>query len=156
MDVTRDRLDVSARDQLENVSGRCWSLSNLLGEMLAPEKSSGGPSWTDTAAIFENLVARFGFYRDGRAVELHLPEASPRVWADSLQLREVFALECDTTGSRLRQADDRAAQSRLAASAFAHQAQRFTRFHVEADSIHGFDIFPRAAEDAVLNREVDF
>jgi signal transduction histidine kinase len=90
-DVTRDRLDATARDQLENVSRRCWSLSNLLGEMLAPEKSSGGPSWTDTAAIFENLVARFGFYRDGRAVELHLPEASPRVWADSLQLREVFA-----------------------------------------------------------------
>ena len=29
VDVTRDRLDVSARDQLENVSGRCWSLLYL-------------------------------------------------------------------------------------------------------------------------------
>jgi signal transduction histidine kinase len=36
-------------------------------------------------------VARFGFYTEGRAVRLELPEHAPRVWADPLQLREVFA-----------------------------------------------------------------
>jgi signal transduction histidine kinase len=45
----------------------------------------------DTAPIFEHLVTRFGLYAGGRAIHLHLPEQTPRVWADPLQLREVFA-----------------------------------------------------------------
>jgi signal transduction histidine kinase len=45
----------------------------------------------DTAQIFETLVGRFGLYAEGRAVHLHLPEHAPRVWAEPLQLREVFA-----------------------------------------------------------------
>ncbi|HEV3078334.1 MAG TPA: protoglobin domain-containing protein [Gemmataceae bacterium] len=91
LEVTRSSLDAAALDQLENVSRRGWSLSNLLGEMLAKEKGSSGPGWTETGPIFDSLVARFALYREGRAIQLDLPEHPPRVWADSLQLREVFA-----------------------------------------------------------------
>ncbi len=89
-DVIESSLDPGAAEQLESASRRCWSLSALLSEMLASVQS-GGPTWADTAQIFEHLIARFGIYAEGRAIHLHLPEESPRVWADPLQLREVFA-----------------------------------------------------------------
>ncbi len=89
-DVVGPTLDPSAVDQLESITRRCWSLSALLSEMLASVQA-GGPTWVDTAQIFEHLVARFGMYAEGRTIHLHLPEESPRVWADPLQLREVFA-----------------------------------------------------------------
>ena len=41
--------------------------------------------------IFEALERRFGLYAEGRDVQLALPETAPRVWADAVQLREVFA-----------------------------------------------------------------
>jgi signal transduction histidine kinase len=90
LDVARPRLDDAAVEQLESINRRCWSLSAMLGEMLASAQA-GGPAWVDTAQIFENLVARFGLYAEGRAIHLQLPEHPPRVWADPLQLREVFA-----------------------------------------------------------------
>jgi signal transduction histidine kinase len=91
LDSSRDRLNGTVVEQLDALSRRCWSLSHLLGEMLAPEKEVQGPTWVDTAPIFEALVARFGLYAEGRAIHLFLPEKAPRVWADPLQLREVFA-----------------------------------------------------------------
>jgi signal transduction histidine kinase len=92
LDVARARLDPADAAELESVSKRCWSLSNLLRETLvAPEGSGGGPSWVDTAALLEGLAARFALYAEGRSVRLHLPELPPRVWADPLRLREVFA-----------------------------------------------------------------
>jgi signal transduction histidine kinase len=90
LDVLRPSLDPGSVEQLENVGRRCWSLSALLGEMLATARA-GGPAWVDTAGIFESLVARFGLYTEGRAIHLVLPPHPPRVWADPLQLREVFA-----------------------------------------------------------------
>jgi len=87
---TAPELDAGSVEQLESVSRRCWALSGLLGEMLASVQA-GGPSWVDTAQIFENLIARFGLYAEGRAIQLQLPQHPPRVWADPLQLREVFA-----------------------------------------------------------------
>jgi len=97
-------------EQLESIDRRCWSLSTLLGEMLAPVSPTppgarshpgasedprlgqfGGFTWVDTGQIFENLMGRFGLYAEGRAIRLDLPDQAPRVWADPLQLREVFA-----------------------------------------------------------------
>jgi signal transduction histidine kinase len=91
LDSTRASLDGAAAEQLESVSRRCWSLSQLLGEMLASRNENEGPQWVDMAPIFESLVTRFGLYSEGRAVHLHLPEHAPRVWADAARLREVFA-----------------------------------------------------------------
>jgi len=65
-ETVQPSLDATAVEQLENVTKRCWSLSGLLGEMLTA---------TD----------------QGRAIQLKLPDHAPRVWADPLQLREVFA-----------------------------------------------------------------
>jgi signal transduction histidine kinase len=90
LDVARPRLDADSAEQLEGVARRCWSLSALLREMLT-QAQAGGPAWVDTADIFESLVARFGLYAEGRAIHLQLPERPPRVWADPVQLREVFA-----------------------------------------------------------------
>jgi signal transduction histidine kinase len=89
-DVLGPSLDPAAGEQLESVNRRCWSLSELLTEMLASVQS-GGPTWVETAQVFEHLAARFGLYAEGRAIQLKLPQAPPRVWADPLQLREVFA-----------------------------------------------------------------
>ena len=83
-------VDSATAEQLESITRRCWSLSNLLKEMLIAT-DMGGPTWVDTAQIFESLAARFGLYAEGRAIHLHLPEHPPRVWADQLQLREAFA-----------------------------------------------------------------
>jgi signal transduction histidine kinase len=89
-DVLRPSLDAGAVEQLESASRRCWSLSALLTEMLATAQA-GGPTWIDSAQIFQHLIARFGLYAEGRAIQLQLPEDPPRLWADPLQLREVFA-----------------------------------------------------------------
>jgi signal transduction histidine kinase len=89
-DLAQPRLDPAAVDQLESVTKRCWSLSGLLGEMLTAV-DRGGPTWVDMAQIFSILTARFGMYSEGRSIDLRLPEHSPRVWADPIQLREVFA-----------------------------------------------------------------
>jgi signal transduction histidine kinase len=83
-------LDASAGEQLESVSKRCWSLSSLLGEMLT-SADGGGPAWVETSQIFDTLLARFGLYTQDRDIHLKLPDHAPRVWADPLQLREVFA-----------------------------------------------------------------
>lgn len=91
LDSARGRLEAGVAGQLDNVTRRCWSLSRLLGEMLAPGCDSNGPGWVETAPIFESLAARFGLYAEGRSIHLHLPEQAPRVWADAQQLREVFA-----------------------------------------------------------------
>jgi signal transduction histidine kinase len=90
LEVAGPALDSAAAEQLDHVTRRCWSLSNLLGEMLAPTEA-GGPTWVETAPIFEALAARFSLYAEGRTIHLYLPEHAPRVWADPLQLREVFA-----------------------------------------------------------------
>jgi signal transduction histidine kinase len=90
LDASGPSLPPAVTEQLDNVSRRCWSLSHILKEMLTPAEAPG-PTWVDTAGIFETLVARFGLYAEGRAIHLHLPEHPPRVWADPVQLREVFA-----------------------------------------------------------------
>jgi signal transduction histidine kinase len=59
--------------------------------MLASPPENNGPTWLDMAPIFESLIGRLGFYAEGRAIHLHLPEHAPRVWGDAQQLREVFA-----------------------------------------------------------------
>jgi signal transduction histidine kinase len=90
VDASGGSLDSATAEELDSITRRCWSLSNLLREMLTTTEVAG-PTWVDTAQIFENLAARFGLYAEGRAIHLHLPEHTPRVWADLLQLREVFA-----------------------------------------------------------------
>lgn len=90
LDVARPTLDTAAGEQLANVIGRCWSLSNLLREMLA-QPAVSGPESVETATLFENLLPRFRLYAEGKLVQFRLPERPPRVWADPLQLREVFA-----------------------------------------------------------------
>jgi signal transduction histidine kinase len=90
LDVVRPDLDAAQVEQLESVAKRGWSLSDLLRETLVAG-NSGGATWVDTAIVFENLAARFGLYAEGRSVRLYLPDHAPRVWADPLQLREVFA-----------------------------------------------------------------
>jgi signal transduction histidine kinase len=89
-DSSAASLGAEAAEQLASLTRRCWSLSELLGELLAPAERSG-PTWVETAPIFETLAARFALYADGRAIELTLPAVAPRVWADPLRLREVFA-----------------------------------------------------------------
>ena len=91
LESARPQLAPADFGQLEAVSRRCWSLSQLLGEMMAVPAAEGGTGWVDAAAIFETLAARFSLYSEGRAVRLELPERPPKVWADAAQLREVFA-----------------------------------------------------------------
>lgn len=90
IDQARDRLDAPAIEQLQSASQRCWSLARLLGDMLTAARYEG-PSRVELPAIFENLAARFDGYTDGRDIQLVLPREAPAVWADALQLREVFA-----------------------------------------------------------------
>jgi signal transduction histidine kinase len=90
-EVARPQLDAASAEQLDLVAKRGWSLSNLLREMLLSANATSGPTWVETAAVFESLSARFGLYAEGRAIRLHLPNHAPKVWADPLQLREVFA-----------------------------------------------------------------
>jgi signal transduction histidine kinase len=90
LDAGRDRLDPAVADSLQSAGKRCWSLTALLKEMLS-STHQGGPTWVETARIWEHLSGRFELYKEGRPFELILPEEAPRVWADPLQLREVFA-----------------------------------------------------------------
>jgi signal transduction histidine kinase len=89
-ETVQPNLDAAAVEQLESVTKRCWSLSSLLGEMLT-SADGGGPAWVETSQIFDALQTRFGLYTQGRVIHLKLPDHAPRVWADPLQLREVFA-----------------------------------------------------------------
>jgi signal transduction histidine kinase len=91
LDVARPDLDAGTVEQLESVTRRCWSLSNLLSEMLTTARAEGGPTWVETGRLFELLAARFGLYAEGRPIRLSLPPQPPRVWADPIQLREAFA-----------------------------------------------------------------
>jgi signal transduction histidine kinase len=89
-ETVQPSMDSAAVEQLESVTKRCWSLSSLLGEMLTAS-DGGGPAWVETSQIFDALQARFNLYTQGRSIHLKLPDHAPRVWADPLQLREVFA-----------------------------------------------------------------
>ena len=90
LETVQPCLEPPSVQQLENVTKRCWSMTGLLGEMLTAA-DGGGPSWVETSQIFDTLRARFGLYLQGRAIDLKLPDHAPRLWADPLQLREVFA-----------------------------------------------------------------
>jgi signal transduction histidine kinase len=91
LETARPQLDPASVEQLEGATRRGWSLARVLTEMLASGRDTRGPSWVQTTPIFENLVARFGLYAEGRPIRLHLPKQAPRVWADPAQLCEVFA-----------------------------------------------------------------
>jgi signal transduction histidine kinase len=91
LDEARPRLDPAVAERLEQIGRRCWSLSGLLGEMLAPTAPQDGPTWVETASIFDSLAGRISLHAADKTIELRLPEHAPRVWADPLQLREVFA-----------------------------------------------------------------
>lgn len=89
-EVVHPALQRDALDQFDNVLQRCWSLANLLKDMLQ-KSPADGPSRVDCREIFDTLRARFSLYTGGRAVRLHLPEEPPVVWADATLLREALA-----------------------------------------------------------------
>ncbi len=91
--LDRTDLDEEPRDDLEHVHRRAWSMTEMLTEMLTQgaEPHPGGPSRVDVRALLQSLRSRFDLYTVGRDVELTLPASPPSVWADPLQLREVFA-----------------------------------------------------------------
>jgi signal transduction histidine kinase len=89
-DVADSSLGPAGQEDLEGVTRRCWALSDLLREMLAPPESTG-PCWVDTQSLFQALGPRLSNYAEGRDVRIHFPANALRVWADPIQLREVFA-----------------------------------------------------------------
>src|SRR5438552_10984336 len=72
------------------------------------------------------------------------------------QAREVIASEHDAAEGRFDQPYARAPQRSFAAPAFPDQSQSFARFDAKADIIHSLDVLANTAEQAMLDREVDF
>ena len=89
-------------------------------------------------------------------LENHLQLAPPRAQRRPAHPRKVFALEQNAPRRRLDQPHDGAAQRRLAATALAHQPQRFARRDAEAHVVHRLHVRTHAAEHPVLHREMDF
>src|SRR5216683_451123 len=66
---------------------------------------------------------------------------------------DVLALELDGAGRRVEQANDGAAQCRLAAARFADQAQRFALLDVEVDPVHRVHMSGGSLQDPGGHRE---
>ena len=73
----------------------------------------------------------------------HLELPPPRAQFRAAQFRDVLALEQNASRRRFDQPHDGAAERRLAATAFAHQPERFARRDAEAHIIHRLHEFLR-------------
>ena len=85
-----------------------------------------------------------------------LSSCRPRAKHRAAHLRNVLAFEQDAARGRLNQSDDGAAQRRLAATAFADEAERFARRDAEAHAVHRLHGLADAAEHPVLHRKMHF
>lgn len=89
-------------------------------------------------------------------LENHLEFPSARAQLRPGQAGDVLPFQPDTAGCWLNQFHDGPAQGCLAASAFANQAEGFTRPDAETHIIHRFNALADAAEHPLLHRIMDF
>jgi ABC-type oligopeptide transport system ATPase subunit len=93
--------------------------------------------------------------RSVRVLEDHLHLPAQRLQLAAGELGDVAALEVDRARGELEQADDAAAERRLAATRFAHEPECLAGSHLEADAVHGVHPGDLALDDdALLDREV--
>jgi len=95
-----------------------------------------------------------GHARVERAVgvlENHLELAPPRAQGRATHFQNVLAVERDFPRRRFDEPDDGAAERRLAAAAFADEAERFAGRDAEADVVHRLHGFSDAPEHPVLH-----
>jgi hypothetical protein len=93
--------------------------------------------------------------RAERVLKNHLESPPPRAKFATAHLCDVLAFEPDAARRRHDESHDGTPQRGLAATAFAHQSERFAGREAEAHVIHRFHQSQAAAEHALLHREVD-
>src|SRR3954463_223015 len=91
-----------------------------------------------------------------RILEDHLEPAPAGTQVGSIQLCNIFILEKNAPCRWFDQANDGPAQGSFTATAFAHQAQGFTRRKGEAHVIHRLHVAFHSAEEPVFDRKMDF
>jgi len=89
-----------------------------------------------------------GILKDHRHLAAHTAHAAAG------EPGQLLALELDRAGGRLQEADDRAAQRRLATARLADQAQGLALLDLQVDAVHGAHPGHRPLEDAGGDREV--
>ena len=91
-----------------------------------------------------------------RILEDHLHAPPQRTELLVVEVRDVLAVEEHLAAGRLVEAQDRAADRRLAAARLADQAERLAAADLERDAVDGLDVADVAVEDdPALDREVE-
>src|SRR5262249_55468276 len=86
--------------------------------------------------------------------DLHL--VPPRAQFRAVHARELIAFEPNRASGRIHEPHNGAAKRRLAATAFADEAESFAQVNPKADIVHRLYGLADTAEHAVLNGEMDF
>src|SRR5262249_22573501 len=89
-----------------------------------------------------------------RVLEDHLHLAPQRPQRSGLEVADRLSVEEDVSGGRLEQADDAAAERRLAASGLADEAHRLALGNAQRDVVDGVDAGDLARQHALPDREV--
>lgn len=84
-------MNADSRQMVEAMHQRCWKIFSIAEDILQQPESAGQRSWVETAELLKEARSRIDVYRSDRPVELVLPPNPPRVLADPIGLREVFA-----------------------------------------------------------------
>ncbi|QDT31988.1 protoglobin domain-containing protein [Thalassoglobus polymorphus] len=91
VDDFSEEIPVAARDALRSANERCHQVMKVVEDILSKSDLTGTPQWVETGRLLAEIQDRLPMYADGTDVQLILPSEAPRVWADPIGLREVFA-----------------------------------------------------------------
>jgi signal transduction histidine kinase len=86
-----DRIPEEAGNLLRSAHGRLWQLAKVVDGILSAPEHAGAQQWVETGELLKEVAGRMNLYSPDSPVELTLPAAGVKVWADPIALREVFA-----------------------------------------------------------------
>lgn len=126
-------IPVAARDALRAANDRCHQVMQVVEDILSKSDLTGTPQWVETGRLLTEIRDRMPMYSEGADVQLVLPSESPRVWADPIGLREVFA--------------------NLVSNATHHLSPQGGQIHIELESCNESFIFTVADSGPGIPRE---
>lgn len=86
-----DQIPADARETLRQAYSRCWNVMQVVEGILSDPERAGEPQQVNVGDLVDQAAERLKLHSNGNPVTFRRFDGAPRVWADPVGLREVFA-----------------------------------------------------------------
>lgn len=86
-----DQIPAEVRKTLSQAYSRCWNVMQVVEGILSDPERAGEPQEVNAADLVDQAAERLKLHSNGTPVTFRRFDEAPRVWADPVGLREVFA-----------------------------------------------------------------